>query len=110
MNEFIVTEKAKRPAKPDENGCFYCQQPIGQPHKIDCVLVCRKVKVKLVIEYEIVVPAFWNEHDVEFHRNESSWCKSNLISELEEVNKERCLCSIAKFEHIGNISEEYLRE
>lgn len=104
MGEFIVTEKAKRPAKPDENGCFYCQRPIGQPHKTDCVLVRKNVKVKLTIEYEIVVPAFWDEHDIEFHRNESSW------DELEKIDKERCLCSITKFKYIENTSEEYLQE
>ena len=110
MSEFIVTEKAKRPAKSDENNCFYCQRPIGQPHKTDCVLIRKKAKVKLTIEYDIVVPAFWDEHDIEFHRNESSWCKSNLIDELEEIDKERCLCSIADFKYIKDTSKEYLQE
>ena len=99
MKQFIVTEKAQRPA--DMNGCcFYCQQPIGQPHKPDCVLISKTVKVRAIIEYKISVPSDWDEHAIEFHRNESSWCADNMIRELEELRKGEggCLCNYVEFE------------
>ena len=111
MKEFIVTEKAQRPA--DINGCcFYCQQPIGTPHKPDCVLINKKVKIRMTVEYFVEVPNHWTAHDIEFHRNESSWCAGNVIPELEELDdKEKgCLCRYTRFEYIGEESEPYLSE
>lgn len=29
------------------------------------------------------MPHFWTEHDVVFHRNESSWCMSNVVNDLK---------------------------
>lgn len=106
INEFTVTEEAMRPAS-DKRECFYCRQPIGAKHK-DCVLVNRKVKVELTIQYEISVPAHWDEYMVNFHRNDSSWCAGNLVQELEELDKEKgCLCNAAdiEFKYLGESNE-----
>lgn len=110
MNRFIVTAKATRPAGDDEH-CFYCGRPIGAEHKSNCVLVYKKVKVKLVVEYEIEVPSRWNKSDIEFHRNDGSWCASNLIQELETLDEsEGCLCNIATYECGEDTSGPYLNE
>lgn len=114
MEKFIVTEKAMRPVSTARK-CFYCDQPIGTYHKADCVLINKKVKVIASIKYEIKVPAFWDAEQIEFHRNESSWCASNVIEELQELennlNKEHnCMCSCTSFKFVEDTSEPFLDE
>jgi len=110
MNDFIVTDKAKRPAS-EKNECFYCHSHIGEQHKKECVLIRKKVKVRVTIEYEIVEPASWDKDKIEFHRNESSWCCSNIIGELKEIDeKENCLCLMAKTEYLCDVGDPYLYE
>ena len=108
--KFIVTEKAQRPA--NMNGrCFYCKQSIGEPHKSDCVLIKRKVKVLLEVKYEISVPAFWSKEYIEFYRNDGSWCGDNLIEELQMLSRNSgCLCPFVHYEYIEDTSEAMLCE
>ncbi len=107
---FTVTEKAMRPAS-DKRECFYCNVPIGGVHKTDCVLRHKKVLVRMTVEYEIEVPAFWEKKDVEFHRNEGSWCSNNALPELEKLADEKnCLCHCMNYECIRETSGEYLAE
>lgn len=105
----IVTTKAMRPVS-DKKECFYCHQPLGHGHKSDCVLIKKTVTVKAVITYDIEVPADWDKKMVEFSRNDSSWCASNMIAELEEFEKDRCLCSKVKFEYIEDKTGPFLKE
>ena len=90
--KIIASKVSERPAgKPGI--CFYCGVEHGAPHKDDCVMVCRKATVRLTIEYEVTVPAHWDKAMVDFHRNESSWCQGNLISELSKLDENSgCLC------------------
>ena len=88
-----------RPAgKPDE--CFYCGQKVGNPHLPECVILCRKVKVRYSYEIEIEVPWSWNKEDIEFHRNIGSWCADNTINEIEKYKRDNncCLCHCFKAE------------
>jgi hypothetical protein len=106
----LVSEAAMRPASA-ENACFYCRQPIGNPHSQDCVLIKRKVKVSAVIDYEIEVPAHWGKEEIEFHRNEGSWCASNLIDEIVALSDiDGCLCSSTEFKFVAVAGEPYLKE
>jgi hypothetical protein len=99
-----------RPASQDKN-CFYCHMPIGSLHKADCVLVSKKVKVRMTVDFDIEVPAFWDKHSIEFQRNESSWCKDNALTELAKFSKEKgCLCPYADFKYLGFDSKPYLKE
>lgn len=82
--------------------CFYCKQPLGAEHKPDCVLIKKRVIVRVTIDYEIEVPADWDKSMVEFHRNEGSWCADNMIEELQALTAERCLCNRAHFEFVGD--------
>lgn len=110
---FIVTEKAQRPGDMDGKSgkCFYCREEIGKPHKQTCVLLKKKVKVKATIEYEVDVPASWDVDQIEFHRNEGSWCADNMLDELEKLAKdEGCLCACAVFECDSSDGEAYLSE
>jgi len=107
---FVVTKAAMRPAS-DKEECFYCHQAIGQEHKADCVLVMKKVKVRLVIEYDVNVPSDWNKENIEFHRNHGSWCGDNVLDELSDLAvKDGCLCGKAHFEYLGDTSEPFLKE
>jgi hypothetical protein len=110
---FVVTEKAMRPAS-DLPRCFYCHQPIGDFHLETCGLVCKKVVVRLTIEYPVKVPASWDAHMVEFHRNDGTWCANNLVDELEalteELGESRCLCSAAHYDYVDDMTEAYLSE
>lgn len=108
---YRVTEKAMRPASPKRR-CFFCQERVGGIHKPDCVLITKKVSVRLTIEYDIEVAADLEPHTIEFARNEGSWCKDNLIRELEELGKENgCLCHAKiRYDYLKDASGPYLSE
>lgn len=105
-----VNDDGIRPAgKQDE--CFYCHQKIGQPHKADCVVITKRVKIKYTIELEVDVPYSWEAHEIEFQRNESSWCASNLIDELKDYEeKHGCLCGITTCEFVEVIDNKPTRK
>lgn len=92
LPKVLNNDNGIRPAgKPDE--CFYCNQKVGEPHKADCVILHKKVKVKYTFEIEVEVPHHWDKHDVEFHRNDSSWCADNSFEEIEShAKKHGCIC------------------
>lgn len=105
----IVTEKARRPAI-DRQECAFCHQPLGTEHRPDCVLTKKKIKIRMIVEYETDCPASWGKEDIEFHRNESSWCADYALVELELFADEHCLCDFALFEYIQDVSGEFLDE
>lgn len=106
----IVTRSAMRPAS-DKEACFRCGQPVGSEHKPDCVTIRKKVKVRMTVEYEISVPNHWNKEDIEFHRNEGTWCSSNAVDELSEIiGEDGCICNCTHFDYLGGDSEPFLAE
>ena len=109
--KFTVTEKAMRPVS-DAKECYYCHKRLGSFHEDHCVLINKKVKIRMTIEYEVSVPNHWKKNDVEFHRNESSWCAGNAIEELSKLSGENgCLCNKdINFEYVSDESEAYLEE
>lgn len=110
LGKYKVSREAMRPASNRER-CFYCKEPVEGYHKEDCVLVQKKVKVRMIVEYEIAVPAHWTESDIEFHRNDSSWCCGNAIDELQELDiEDNCLCGCTEFECLDAEGESYLDE
>lgn len=99
-----------RPASLEQQ-CFYCGQQIGSEHKEDCVLRRKKVKIKLIAEYEIDVPRKWGKNEIEFSRNEGTWCADNVIDELKEVSRQGgCLCNSVRTEYVNDTGEEFLKE
>lgn len=109
--KYKVTEDAQRPRM--MNGkCFYCHQDIGDYHRDICILIKKKVLVRAIVEYEVEVPAFWDGEMVDFHRNLSSWCRSNIVEELIELRDrmDGCLCPVVSYKYICDKSEEYLKE
>lgn len=106
MTSVIVKpdDEGIRPAGPPD-ACFYCKAKVGDLHSEKCVSVTRKVRVRAVIEYEIDVPSHWGESDINFHRNEGSWCASNMLRELKAIDEVEdgpgCLCPLVEFKYIG---------
>ena len=102
----LVLKEHLRPAG-DGLHCFYCKQPVGSPHGFRCSMVCKKVKVRYIFELEIDVPQSWTKDDVEFNRNDGTWCADNAVSELEQftaVDGERsCLCNRFKCEFVDTV-------
>lgn len=54
-------------------------------------------QIQWTIKLPMDFPDDWDNHMIEFHLNESSWCCSNLIEELEKYDEENgCICSICE--------------
>jgi hypothetical protein len=80
---------------------FYCHEPLGGDHRPNCVLLLRTVVVKMEVTVPICVPADWDEDQIEFWLNDSSWCADNMIQRLEELDEAKgdrapCLCNAFK--------------
>ena len=103
-----------RPAgAPD--ACFYCGQRVGQPHGPECVCVTKRVKLRYTFEIEVDVPHAWGQHQIEFHRNEGSWCANNAISDIEAFSGflesvGHCLCVCFRCEYVGLVNETPRRD
>ncbi len=102
-----------RPAgKPDR--CFYCLRMVGDKHKVDCVILKKSVVIRYEIEMLVSVPECWSGGDVDFHRNESSFCMSNDFEQImEEDNslKHSCfICHRASATFIREATEEDIKK
>ncbi len=114
----LVKDEDVRPARQDGT-CFYCRQELGTAHKEECVIWTKKVKVRVTVEYEIEVPRKWTKENIEFHRNEGTWCADNMVAELEgvmgsswdsEEEYRPCLCGAVKYEVIDEITQIKIRD
>lgn len=94
-NQRVVAADARPAGKPGE--CFYCWKSVGEMHEFDCVIPQKKVRVRFSIDYEVSVPFSWNKRNIEFHRNESSWCQLNGWREILNVRRQTGCCG-GKFE------------
>jgi hypothetical protein len=96
-----------------EDGCIYCHQPCGEPHKDDCVAFSKVVMVKVQMELPIVVPASWDDYNVDFYLNDSSWCANNIAQDIELLDEAdegncRCLCNKFHGEYLRDATEDDL--
>ncbi|MNL59940.1 hypothetical protein D3C87_1837090 [compost metagenome] len=75
-------------------------------------MIVKQVRVRMTVEYDVTVPADWDSNMVEFHRNESSWCKDNAIEELRALadGEKGCLCRHAEFDFVAEVSGHSLEE
>ncbi len=110
----VVTEQDLRPNRYigcDKLMCGYCKSHLGEPHEAECVCIERPVKIKMTIEMVIAKPRGWDKDSIEFHMNESSWCKDNIQTQLERTfesaTKNRgCTCGIVEFQYVGDATME----
>lgn len=101
-NDASISDRAK---------CRYCGAALGEEHVNDCVCRKRTVVVRMQIEYVVEVTEYWDADNIEFHRNESSWCAGNAAEELAglfERMEERggCPCSIVEYSYVREANEE----
>ena len=58
--------------------------------------------VRIEIDLPMEFPEDWNDGDIDFHLNKSSWCASNIIDELLKYEEEHgCICGICEFKVYG---------
>lgn len=101
-----ITDNGVRPAG-SPNMCFYCHSPKGA-HREDCVCVTKTVVLEMMIPYVVEVPNSWTAEEIEFQRNDSSFCLGN---DSEKIFGEMvCLCGYAKIRYVRDASEEDMQE
>lgn len=104
--DWTVGEYSVRPAG-NPNECFYCHAKVGEQHKKDCVIRSRTVNLDVTMHIVMDVPEDWNEGQIDFHYNMSSWCASNLLTYLDHrEDSGRCLCNITDVKYVGEATEE----
>lgn len=93
-----------RPAgAPDR--CFYCKSKVGEEHGQECVVVTKRVKLKATIEFDVEVPHFWTKENIEFHRNDGTWCAQNIDNDIAQYRESTgsCMCSETKIEYVETV-------
>lgn len=104
--DWTVGEYGIRPAG-DPDKCFYCQEPLGGQHKEDCPIRCRTVVVEMTMNFVFEEPEFNDEEKINFRYNQGTWCASNIIDEIERIEKDNgCLCRFTKFRYVREATTE----
>lgn len=98
-----VDESDVRPAGPP-GFCFYCNQPVGGTHALNCVSVRRKVKIRVTTVYEITMPQHWGKEEIEFNLNEGSRCANSTLDHLLKLydGVNGCACGHIHHEYLGD--------
>lgn len=110
----VTTDNGPRPAGPPDR-CFYCGQPVGGTHEVDCVCRKRTVVIEVTVRFVVAAPESWTKKDIDFHRNHSSSCASNTLDQLTNAHAEmphdRCPCSIMRTKYVRDATpeDEYAR-
>lgn len=81
----LVIREDTRPTsyRGDVGVCFYCPAKLGEEHTKDCVIPERRVRLRVTVEYETLVPRHWDDATVEHIRNNVNWCFGNAAGELQ---------------------------
>jgi hypothetical protein len=95
----------------DSTMCCWCRSKLGEEHEVECVRRKATVVVRMLIEYVIEVPESWDDDQIEFHRNDSSWCAGNAASELEKLfeymeKRGDCPCMRVKYDYVREATED----
>lgn len=77
----------------------------------------KTVRVKATVEYDVQVPESMTKADIEFHRNEGTWCADSLVDELkEQVRSEDgepyrpCMCGLVSVEVLDTPERHRIRD
>ncbi len=68
----------------------------------------KTVRIRMVVEYDISVEDGLSDADIEFNRNDGTWCANNAITELAEIfeaDDAACMCPVARFEVIKGVKQ-----
>lgn len=94
-----------RPAGP-QDACLYCKQKIGNPHRSDCVIVQKRVRLRYCFVVDVSMPHAWTPKEILAHRNQGTWCADNAIEELEAlISDKSCLCDRFKAEFVDVVDD-----
>ncbi len=110
--EIVTTENGPRPAgKSDE--CFYCGEKVGAVHSDHCIIPRRFVVIREIIERVVSVPKSWEPYDIDFQRNDGSWCADNIVDELRTLvdaapDNTCSLCPMYEAEYVREATPEDL--
>lgn len=88
--------------------CFYCGQRVGKPHGPHCVIVTKVVELRVRVgdvegPWITTVPHAWDEEDIRYRYNDSTWCAGNLFDEdlaeplashLAAMDPDGCICDM----------------
>ena len=70
----------------------------------------RTVVVRVTLEMVVTKPESWDDDAIEFHYNESSSCKNNLVTDInalrDRLGEHGCLCSLGHVEFVREATEE----
>jgi hypothetical protein len=108
-----VRPEDERPNRRDGT-CFYCSRAMGEPHENECVIASKAVVLRVTLEVVVDVPLHWTKENIEFHRNDGSWCSDNFIDRLaawaDKEDDERagpgCACASSSFEYLRDATAE----
>lgn len=81
----------------------------------------RTVRVRATVEYDLEVPEDWTNKDIEFHRNEGTYCSDRIVEELQsQVGTEDlryvdegyrpCMCGLTHFEVLDTPERVRIRD
>ena len=66
----------------------------------------RKVVVEATVRYEVEVPEDHTPHDIEFYYNDGTWCASNIVQDLTEYAKNRCMCDDVVIRYVSEVEPD----
>lgn len=81
----------------------------------------RTVRIRATVEYDLEVPEDWTDKDIEFHRNEGTYCSDRLVDELQsqaategiaydEEGYRPCMCGVTTFEVLDGPERVRIRD
>lgn len=90
----VTKTHGPRPAgQPDR--CFYCNNLIGEEHKLHCVLRTRTVVLRVAFDIVQEVPEYWTQEKMEYHYGcRGHYCADNLLITINEQAKDTCSCDL----------------
>ncbi len=104
---WIVRERDVRPAgNPGE--CFYCKQPLGEPHTSECRMRDRTVVMRAIIEYVTVVDEDEEPGFIDQLYNHSDTCKDLVFDEIKRVmdHSDYCMCDRIHVHYVREATPE----
>lgn len=108
------------------NECFYCGKKIGEPHARDCVIVTRRVLVRIESAdgtisgmWEKDSPYSFDPEMIEYMYNDGTWCANNILDydvawdqpgayeKLKEIAQrdDECLCGMLGFKFVRVVDD-----
>jgi len=73
--------------------CCYCKEPIGQPHLQNCLVLGKRVKLKVTFVIERICTFNDTDEDIKGFLENSSSCANNVVHLMEQQTDYTCFCN-----------------